>query len=270
MVNLWFSYWLSRGLLGAIVLLFSALCMGEKIIKSTKAGRPTSTQPIFVEPFKTLDLKRWQPQLHSFPGNGANMLPKNIRVANNSLTLLLSLNREAETKKAFNGAGMGSKRFFHYGYFEVRMKPSIAAGSVASFFLMNQWQAKAWEHQEIDIEFLGNKLNAMQMTTHHFSANGKNHRFAAETKDLGFDIRRDFHNYGILWLPDKVEWYVDGKFIHRETQYVPQVPLQIRLNHWPGDNSPGMNAWLGKVDKQALPTQATYDWIKVYPWQPKK
>ncbi|MDB5255876.1 MAG: beta-glucanase [Chitinophagaceae bacterium] len=150
-----------------------------------------------------------------------------------------------------------------FGFYEVRMKPNIVSGTVGSFFLMNKWVPNNWEHKEIDIEFTGNKKTSIQMTTHDYQQGGTVHNYSTTTKELGFDISEEYHNYGILWTQDSVSWFVDGKWLHSEKKYVPQVPLQIRLNHWAGNTSvSNMKKWLREVQEDKLPSIVQYDWIK--------
>ncbi|MBN2280788.1 MAG: family 16 glycosylhydrolase [Candidatus Marinimicrobia bacterium] len=215
--------------------------------------------------FVTL-LDRWIVQLYGFPGNGCNMVPENVKVENSHLCLEVTFNDNATLPMKYNGGEIGDTTFFTYGYFETRMKPGIMSGSVGSFFLMNKFEIENWEHKEIDIEFIGKHPTSMQMTTHDYQNGGLDHKFSTTTKDLGFDIRECFHDYGILWTPDSVSWFVDGKLFHTETQYVPHEPLHIRMNNWAGDMSvDGISLWLGEIDESQIPTSVEYQWIKIIP-----
>ncbi len=218
------------------------------------------------EEFESLELTRWEVQLYTFPANGCNMLESHATVAGSRLVLRVDRNTEARLPKAFNGGEVGSTHFFKYGLFVVRMKPALARGGVSSFYLMNQWQPKNWEHREIDIEFIGNNLRAVQLTTHDFQDGGRSWKNASSTLDLGFDATADFHEYAILWMKDRVEWFVDRRAIHRETRYVPADPLQIRMNVYMGDlREPGVVQWLGAVDLSTLPAVSEYEWIRYFP-----
>jgi beta-glucanase (GH16 family) len=214
------------------------------------------------EPFDLLN-DRWLIQIYGFYGNGSNMIAENVNVDNSILSLSVTLNENPTLPLKYNAGEIGDSAYHMYGYFEVRMKPDIVSGTVASFYIMNRWIPENWEHREIDIEFTGNKLTSMQMTIHDYGEGGNNYKFSTTIKELGFDITQEFHNYGILWTADSVSWYVDGELFHTEKQYVPHDPLHIRLNHWAGDMDAGMDLWLGPIDDNTLPSVTYYEWIKV-------
>ena len=35
--------------------------------------------------------------------------------------------------------------------------------------------------------------------------------------NLGFDASKSFHEYSVVWAPDRIDWFVDGKLAHRDT-----------------------------------------------------
>jgi beta-glucanase (GH16 family) len=216
----------------------------------------------FYEPFDVL-ANRWQIQLYGFYENGSNMIAENVNIENSTLSLSVTHNENEKLPLKYNAGEISDSAFHQFGYFEVRMKPAIVPGTVASFFIMNRWVPENWEHREIDIEFTGNKLTSMQMTTHDYQEGGTNHKFSTTIKELGFNITEDFHNYGILWTQDSVSWFVDCELFHTEKQYVPQDPLHIRLNHWAGNMEAGMDGWMGMLNDETLPSITYYDWIKV-------
>lgn len=229
------------------------------------AAAPNEERYSFFEPFSRLDSSLWETQLFSFDGNGCNMVRENVVVDNSILKLAVSKNSDPALPKTYNGGEVGLNRYQLYGLFIVRMKPLGTPGGVSAFFLMNRWQPANWEHKEIDIEFLGKDRRMVQLTTHDFQNGGKVWKNSAKTMDLGFDYRSDFHDYAILWTAESVKWFVDGKLIRTETQYVPHEPLQIRMNVYVGDMKVyGIKEWLGPVEESQLPAATEYDWVKVY------
>ena len=218
--------------------------------------------PIY-ENFDSLDLKNWQVQLYSFEANGCNMRAENVIWDNSVLSLLTEKNTDPALPKKYNAGEIGDNRFYLYGYYTVKMKSDLCKGTVSAFFLMNQWQPTNWEHKEIDIEFLGIHGNAIQCTNHDFQDGGKTWKSSSKTISLPFDVGNDFHEFSILWTPDSVSWFADAKLIHTDTMYVPQEPLQIRMNYYAGDVAvPGIKEWLGEVDETCLPSKTSVDWIK--------
>ncbi|WP_443748678.1 family 16 glycosylhydrolase [Asticcacaulis solisilvae] len=227
-----------------------------------------TVQPAWSESFDRLDPATWETQLFSFPANGCNMTAAQVSVQSGTLTLSLEKNPSVSPSapKMCNAGEIGSYRFFSYGLFTVRMKAPAVSGGVSAFFLMNRWQPENWEHKEIDIEVLGRRATAVQLTTHDFQNGGRDWKSAATTVDLGFDYSRQAHDYAILWTPQAVRWFVDGRLLHTETQYVPHEPLQIRMNIYLGDPAEtGITQWLGPIDGARLPAAAEYGGIAYYP-----
>ena len=232
--------------------------------KHDKAASPAPTVAVsYYETFDSIDTQKWQYQLYTFDGNGCNMRQENVLINHSILSFKTELNTDASLPKKYNGGEIGDNRFYLYGYYTVRMKSNLCGGTVSAFFLMNQYQPTNWEHREIDIEFLGKNRKQIQCTNHDFQDGGKTWKHSSATLDLPFDAAIGFHEFSILWTPDSVAWFADGRFIHSDTLYVPQEPLQIRMNYYAGDTAvSGMQPWLGGVDDACLPTTTDVDWIK--------
>ena len=216
----------------------------------------------FRDDFDTLDTTRWVINEFSFPDAGNEMTREAIELQNSILSITLSENVNASNKKAFKGGEIGTKRFYSYGTFSVKMKNDIKTGTVSSFFLMNQWKPKNWVHKEIDIEFLGKDPRIVQFTVHLFP-NDTSHIYYHHVHNLGFDSSEDFHEYAIQWRENSIVWVVDGREEYTENRIVPDTLMQIRLNHWmANDTVKAMTAWLGVVSRDSLPSKVYYDWVK--------
>lgn len=229
------------------------------------AGDP---KPAWTEAFERLDPAAWETQLYSFPANGCTMTADRVAVRSGALSLSLAMSPTVSPalSKICNAGEIGSRRFFTYGLFTVRLKAPVIPGGVTAFFLMNRWQPENWEHKEIDIELLGSNPAAAQFTTHDFRNGGREWLYAPATVALGFDYSRQVHDYAILWAPGAVRWYVDGRLLHTETRYVPHEPLQIRMNLYLGNPAePGVSGWLGPIDASRVPAVARYETIAYYP-----
>ena len=225
-------------------------------------------EPAWAEAFDRLDPSLWQVQLYSFPANGCDMVAGAVDAQASRLSLSVELNaaRAVDAQKICSAGEVGSYRFFTYGLFTVRMKAPALPGGVSAFFLMNRWQPVDWEHQEIDIELLGSQPTAAQLTTHHFQNGGRDWKSAATTVDLGFNFSLQWHDYAVLWTPEAVRWYVDGRALHVETRLVPHVPLQVRMNIYLGNPAePGVAQWLGGIDPARLPARAQFAGLAYYP-----
>ncbi len=121
-----------------------------------------------------------------------------------------------------------------YGYFEMRARWSAGKGLWPEFWLLPK--NGGWP-PEIDIlEAHGDKPGiAFQSIHSHFDPKAVTHRVSYPGS------AQDFHRYGALWLPDRVDWYVDG--IKTATMPTPAdmtQPMYILVNlavggSWPGN-----------------------------------
>lgn len=117
---------------------------------------------------------------------------------------------------------------FHYGLIEARMKPPTDLGSWSAFWLLGDslLTGTPWPQcGEIDVlEAVGQEPNHLLGTIHGpgYSAD------AGVTKKIEHSaaLSQDFHTYGVLWLPDSITWFFDGRAYHRVT------PADIDGHEW--------------------------------------
>jgi beta-glucanase (GH16 family) len=94
-----------------------------------------------------------------------------------------------------------------YGYFEIRSKIPVGTGVWPAFWLLAD--DGGWP-PEIDVmEGRGQRPGDLVMTTHWRIASG-------QIESCGFDFllpdaSTEFHNYGILWQPDRLIYFIDRK-----------------------------------------------------------
>lgn len=115
---------------------------------------------------------------------------------------------------------------FLYGYFGARMKVFKRTGTVQSFFTYNG--GGNYEHDEIDIEFLGKDTTKVQFNYYDDDKGGHEYLY-----NLGFDASEGFHDYGFLWEEETITWFVD---------FEPVYQVKAKLNQW---GRPMMNVWSG-------------------------
>jgi|GEM_PF-413167 len=214
-----------------------------------------------------LDESVWEKGRYSIDEGGSYSDPAEVKDGAGFLTLVVSRLANPVGRHPFTGAGIQSKAFFGHGRFTVRMKSNIKPGTVSSFFLMNKWEPGNWFHKEIDIEFLGKDPRTVQFVTHRYhSDQGPSAMGHAHVVTLPFGYGDGFHDYSIHWTKDKVEWSVDGKKIWETAENVPDAPLNIFMNHWGPDPTNEWSAsWVGKMDLEALPSKAEYQWVRYEP-----
>src|SRR4051812_14579911 len=125
-----------------------------------------------------------------------------------------------------------------HGYFEIRSKIPAGVGVWPAFWMLAD--DGGWP-PEIDIlEGRGPKLNNLVMTTHW--------RIPAtqRVESCGFDFAvadtsSKFHNYGVLWQPDRITYFIDRKPVSEikapigfdDPMYM-IVNLAMGSNHFPG------------------------------------
>lgn len=158
-----------------------------------------------------------------------------------------------------------SHEYRGYGCYEISIKPAARAGVVSSFFLFASPYDIAPNgnglHHEIDIEFLGDNTNFMQI---NFWRNGE--PAAGENAlliPLQFDAALDFHRYGIRWSSGKIQWYVDGLLVHQvDSNNSPHIPttnesnLMTMMNMWATHED--ISVWAGEFDPALGAAQSYY------------
>jgi beta-glucanase (GH16 family) len=175
----------------------------------------------------------------------------NVSFQDGTMTLTIDQDVENSSTK-WSGGEYRTKDFYHYGKYEVSMKPIKNDGVVSSFFTYTgPSDNNPWD--EIDIEFLGKDTTIVQFN--YFTNGIGGHEF---TYELGFDASEEFHVYGFEWLEESITWYVDGVSVYTATEDIPSTPAKIMMNVWPGV---GVDSWLNAFDGQT-PLQAQYDWFK--------
>ena len=124
-----------------------------------------------------------------------------------------------------------------YGYFEMRARLPAGKGLWPAFWMLpedNSWPP------EIDImEMLGDKPATVYMTVHSRvqPKSGKPIEVAGPPGA--------FHRYGALWLPDRIDYYLDGvKTFTTATPADAHKPMHLLANlavggYWPGDPDAG-------------------------------
>ncbi|WP_249144140.1 family 16 glycosylhydrolase [Bradyrhizobium lablabi] len=95
-----------------------------------------------------------------------------------------------------------------YGYFEIRAKIPIGTGVWPAFWLLAD--DGGWPPEIDAMEGRGQRPGDLVMTTHwRIPATGR-------IESCGFDFavpgaEADFHNYGVLWQPDRLIYFIDRK-----------------------------------------------------------
>jgi beta-glucanase (GH16 family) len=160
------------------------------------------------------------------------------------------------SEKSVDCAEVRTRRRFHYGYFETRLRAERSPGIITGFFTYTG-SSNGTQWDEIDIEILGDRtINGRPVAQfNYYKAGSGGHEFVYP---LPFDPTADFHRYGFNWQSDYVAFFVDGIEVHRSYEIVPDTPSFLFFNNWryEGKGNWAGNSWNYK------PTSTWIDWVR--------
>ncbi len=149
-----------------------------------------------------------------------------------------------------------------YGYFELRARLPRGMGLWSRYWLLPD--DGAWPGQgEYDIfEVLGKRTGIVNQTTHFTDDAGVNQAEGFEYRGID-PVDGAFHTYGFLWLPDRVEWYVDQQKSLTQVNRV-DIPMYVLIDLAVGGSDPGA-LWAGNPDSTTpWPSRMEVDSFRVY------
>ena len=178
----------------------------------------------------------------------------------------------AEVPYNYTAGEARTQNYYHYGDYEVSMKPSANGGTASTFFVCTgPYDLKDGvpnAHDEIDIEFLGKDTTHVQFNFFVDGVGGNEFMY-----DLGFDASEEFHTYGFRWEENAITWFVDGEPVYKVTtddveegknlRHVDKLPStagRILTNYWCGNERAW--GWMGEYKGETADNGTTYQWIK--------
>ena len=198
--------------------------------------------------------KNFTIETHTFGNNLAHFSRENVSLNNNQV--VLSVTAKGINNRQYSGAEIRSKQFFLYGTFNATIKTTEALGCITAFFL---YKPKSKKNTEIDFEISGKYPNLV--TLNHWvdkNSNGKD-------MELPFNTSNAYHNYTIIWLPNKITWLIDRAVIYSTTKAVPNKAMQIVFNLWVTNSV----TWAGQIQDHKLPTYAYLKSVSFNPYKIK-
>jgi beta-glucanase (GH16 family) len=195
---------------------------------------------------KTLDTRTWDTCYAYFvPATGcANFgnpirdawyLPSGDRVSGGALHLVATAKpTSGQTKTGApltypytSGMVTTMKSFdFTYGYVQIVAKIPGGTGTWPALWLLPE--NETWP-PEIDIMENFGTTHTIR-TTVFWSASGA-YDYAYKTARSSANLTAGYHTYGLLWKPNSLTWYLDGKVVDRYTgSHVPQQPMYLLAN----------------------------------------
>lgn len=133
-----------------------------------------------------------------------------------------------------------------YGSFRASIKFSAMNGTCGAFF---------WYHNdssEIDVEFLSNRTDGVEFVVHTDEPGDENYGPGSKRSEGSkqfisiMELPEMYHEYRMDWLPDRVDYYVDGMLSWTVRDRVPHSRGVLMLSHW----SNGNPSWSGGPPKQ--------------------
>jgi len=144
---------------------------------------------------------------------------------------IINLETYNPTGFSFYGTDLISNRSFMCGsglIFTIRAKiqAPTSGGIVGGIFLYDLTTGNL--HDEIDFELLTNQNTMAHNNVYDNEPLGAGH---PDSSYMATPIT-DYHMFVIRWLPNMVEWSVDGSIVRIETNLVPTGPMHLHLNMW--------------------------------------
>jgi beta-glucanase (GH16 family) len=167
-------------------------------------------------------------------------------------------------KYDYTSAVITSFQTFTYGYYECRFRVPRGTGFNAAFWLYGA------QNSEIDVfEIVGSKPDQVQTTLHWQGKdpkNGSTQWFERTKTKPEFDSV--FHTMAVLWTPDQLTWYLDGKVLKssRKSQriwqrHIPSTNLNLILDLGIGIIDPAPN------ETTPFPAHFMVDYVRGYSLQ---
>lgn len=203
---------------------------------------------------------------------------KNARVENGML--IIEAIKENSGSRVFSSARVVSKNKgdFTYGRFEIKAKLPKGVGTWPALWMLATEQSYGtsyWpDNGEIDImEHVGFDENRVHGNIH---TKAFNHGIGTNKGGsmLVSEATSEFHTYAVNWLPDKIEFQIDGKkyfeFTKESSYSWEQWPFNRKfyliMNIAVGGNWGGQKG----IDDTVFPQKMEVDYVRVYGIKEKK
>lgn len=175
-------------------------------------------------------------------------------------------------KAAYTSASLTTKKGYSFTYGKIEICARVPAGRgvwPALWTLGSNIDTVSWPLcGEIDLmEFVGFLPNKLHFTAH----TGAFNHVLNSGKGVPVDCASpydSFHRYGLIWTPQKLTWFLDGRRVHEfandgrgETHWPFDRPQYLLINLAIG------GAWGGKkgIDPAILPAELRVDYVRI--WQ---
>lgn len=221
------------------------------------------------------DAKRWKHETGGWGwGNEEDQFytksEKNSYVKNGRL--VIKAIQEKFENRSYTSAKLNSAESFVYGRFVVRAKMPRGRGTWGAAWLLADdkiYGEQLWpDNGEIDIlEMVGH-----EGTLNHASTHTKDYNFQMQSQYTATTLvpngDSEFHEYQVDWLPNRIDFFVDGK----KYLTVAKEP-NADWRKWPFDQKFHLNLnlaiggfWGGQhgIDNSMIPATMEVDYVRIY------
>jgi beta-glucanase (GH16 family) len=267
-----------RQIMSASLLLTAALCCRASVAGPSTRPAPASAAP--VKPFvsegelagyklvwsdefntNTVDDSAWDyrtgGRLWSFQS------AQNVSVSDGLLHI--ALKKQPMGGMAYTAGGVISKQTFQYGYFEARFRCPQGKGWHTAFWMMGNHLGEQ-RVEEVDIceqDSVNNRSYSAGVIDWHAGAHRKQLNVGRKYYENTPDFAADFHVWGCEFTPDRLRFFLDGKFTHSaDAAQFAHLPEHIWLSCVAAPY--GRPVRTDKVDDSHLPAESMFDWVRVY------
>jgi beta-glucanase (GH16 family) len=150
---------------------------------------------------------------------------------------------------------------FKYGRIEARIKGPVGAGTWGAFWMLGaDIDERQWPWcGEIDVtELVGKSPNTAYGYLHGLLSGGFGGR--GTTVDMPNGFADDYHTYAVDWLPDSIDWYVDGVLFgsqqKKDKDWVFDHEFYLVMNLAIGGNLGG------PIESGLKQADISFDWIR--------
>lgn len=185
--------------------------------------------------------------------------------------LTITAQRDNFEGEGITSASLTTRETFTFTYGKVAVRAKVPAGRgvwPAAWMLGTDIDTAGWPRcGEIDImEYVGFEPNTLHFTVHTERYNHM--RGTQKTRRLEtVDPSQGFHEYAIMWDPQKVEFFFDGAKVHEfinegtgEAAWPFDSPMYLILNLAIGGTWGGQQG----VDEAIFPARYVIDYVRVY------
>jgi beta-glucanase (GH16 family) len=150
---------------------------------------------------------------------------------------------------------------FKYGRLEARIKGPVGAGSWGAFWMLGaDIDSRLWPWcGEIDVtELVGKAPNTAYGYLHGLLSGGFGGR--GTTVDMPKGFADEYHTYAVDWLPESIDWYVDGVLFgsqqKKDKDWVFDHEFYLVMNLAMGGNLGG------PIESGLKQASMSFDWIR--------